>query len=63
MEDDAVLPNEDEDIDACGTGVAENCELSVLEEETRQIKEPPRPTAPTQAEIDKHRIDHLPYRN
>ena len=64
--DDAVLPNEVEGERICdpkpAAGEAEG-EVSVPEEEARPRKELQRPTAPSQAEIDKHRIDHLPYRN
>ena len=32
-------------------------------EEVRPVRTLPRPTTPTQEEIDKHNIDHLPYRD
>ena len=37
-------------------------EIVAPEEETRPFKAMGRPEAPTQEEIDRHRIDHIPYR-
>ena len=60
------MPNEEDDSGApCPVPPAETRggELEVPEEETRARKALNRPGIPTQAEIDAHRIDHLPYRN
>ena len=38
-------------------------ELHAPEEEARPAKVINRPDMPTQAEIDRHRIDHVPYRS
>ena len=64
MCDDAVLPTEGEGVPSPSgheTGDAE--EIEAPAEEARVRKEPVRPAAPTQEEIDRHRVDHLPYRN
>ena len=64
MGDEEVLPAE-------GSGAPgplapageETREIQAPEEEARPRKEVARPVAPTQEEIDRHRVDHLPYRN
>ena len=64
--EDAVMSNEEDNSGApCPVPPAEpqGEEVQVPEEETRPRKEFTRPELPTQAEIDRHRIDHLPYRN
>ena len=38
-------------------------EITVEEEETMPAKVIARPNMPTQAEIDRHRVDHIPYRS
>ena len=43
--------------------VTEDVEIEAPVEEARTRKDMPRPYAPTQDEIAKHRVDHLPYRN
>ena len=37
-------------------------ELTAQDEEARPARKIPRPEMPSQAEIDQHRIDHIPYR-
>ena len=65
MCDEAVLPAVP-DSGVCGPSAPEaarEVELEAPVEEARTRKDAPRPYAPTQEEIAKHRVDHLPYRN
>jgi hypothetical protein len=65
MCDDAVLPAVP-DGGVCGPAgpeVVREVEIEAPVEEARTRKDIPRPYAPTQEEIAKHRVDHLPYRN
>ena len=55
-----LLAGEDAEAEAHPGG--EEDEIQAPEEETRPFKAMNRPEAPTQEEIDRHRIDHLPYR-
>ena len=64
--DEAVLPSMDEGGGVYGPTAPDTpreVEIEAPGEEARVRKDLPRPYAPTQAEIDKHRVDHLPYRN
>ena len=38
-------------------------EIVSTEDEVQPCKQVKRPTAPTQSELDEHRVDHLPYRD
>ena len=40
----------------------ESKELTAQEEEAKPARRIPRPDMPSQAEIDQHRLDHIPYR-
>ena len=51
-----VMVNDGEEAD----GVIESCEPRV--EEADPAKTLPSPYVPTQAEIDEHNVDHVPYR-
>ena len=65
MCDEAVLPAVS-DSGVCGPSAPEaarEVELEAPVEEARTRKDAPRPYAPTQEEIARHRVDHLPYRN
>ena len=64
--DEGVFPSEEESVPVYGRAPGDEVqegELSVPDEEARPSKQILRPLAPSQAEIDNHRIDHLPYRN
>ena len=60
------MPNEDEDdtkVVPSPPSERGGGEISVPAEETRPRRDIPRPAPPSQEEIDKHKVDHLPYRN
>ena len=43
-------------------GGAPEAEIEAPEEEAHPQRNVPRPDLPSHAEIDRHRVDHIPYR-
>ena len=55
-------PKEESETPVRGSPDEEQKELTAQEGEARPARRIPRPDMPSQADIDQHRIDHIPYR-